>query len=63
MGGQRNPAALFAITVAEQEDRGSVNRASCIIEKIRTDFPAGELKLQNIDSFKDQPIARGVAIR
>jgi hypothetical protein len=28
MGGQRNPAALFAKTVAEQVDRGSVNRAS-----------------------------------
>ena len=30
-----------------------------IIEKIRTDFPAGELTLQDIDSFNDQPIARG----
>jgi hypothetical protein len=26
-----------------------------IIEKIRTDIPAGELTLQDIDSFNDQP--------
>ena len=31
-----------------------------VIEKIRTDIPAGELTLQNMESFNDQPIARGV---
>ena len=31
-----------------------------VIEKIRTDIPAGELILQNMESFNDQPIARGV---
>jgi hypothetical protein len=33
------------------------------IEKIRADIPAGELTLQNIESFNDQPIARGVGDR
>ena len=32
-----------------------------MIEKIRADIPAGELTLQDMDSFNDQPIARGVA--
>jgi hypothetical protein len=27
---------------------------------IRAAFPAGELTLQDVDSFNDQPIARGV---
>jgi hypothetical protein len=31
-----------------------------VIEKIRADVPAGELTLQDIESFNDQPIARGV---
>ena len=31
-----------------------------VIEKVRADIPAGELTLQNIESFNDQPIARGV---
>jgi hypothetical protein len=31
-----------------------------VIEKIRADIPAGELTLQNMESFADQPIARGV---
>jgi hypothetical protein len=31
-----------------------------VIEKIRADIPAGELTLQDVDSFNDQPIARGV---
>jgi hypothetical protein len=31
-----------------------------VIEKIRTDIPAGELTLQDMESFNDQPIARGV---
>jgi hypothetical protein len=31
-----------------------------VIEKIRSDIPASELTLQNIESFNDQPIARGV---
>src|ERR1700752_4732414 len=31
-----------------------------VIEKIRADVPAGELTLQNMESFNDQPIARGV---
>src|SRR5215813_6225961 len=31
-----------------------------VIEKIRADIPAGELTLQNIESFNNQPIARGV---
>jgi hypothetical protein len=31
-----------------------------IIEKIRADIPAGELTLQDMDSFNDQPIARGM---
>jgi len=31
-----------------------------VIEKIRADIPAGEFTLQDIDSFNDQPIARGV---
>jgi hypothetical protein len=30
-----------------------------VIEKIRADIPAGELTLRNIESFNDQPIARG----
>jgi hypothetical protein len=32
-----------------------------VIEKIRADIPAGELTLEDIDRFKDQPIARGVS--
>ena len=31
-----------------------------VLEKMRADIPAGELTLQNIESFNDQPIARGV---
>jgi hypothetical protein len=31
-----------------------------VIEKIRADIPAGELTMQDVDSFNDQPIARGV---
>ena len=31
-----------------------------IIEKIRADIPAGELTLQDMESFNDQPIARGL---
>ena len=31
-----------------------------VIEKIRADIPAGELTLQDIESFSDQPIARGM---
>ena len=32
-----------------------------VIEKIRADIPAGELSLQETESFNHQPIARGVA--
>ena len=31
-----------------------------VIEKIRADIPADELTLQDMDSFNDQPIARGL---
>jgi hypothetical protein len=31
-----------------------------VIEKIRADIPAGELTLQDMESFNDQPIARGL---
>jgi hypothetical protein len=31
----------------------------CVIEKICADIPAGELTLQDVDSFNDQPFARG----
>jgi hypothetical protein len=31
-----------------------------VIEKIRADIPAGELTLQDMDSFNDQPIVRRV---
>jgi hypothetical protein len=31
-----------------------------VIEKIRADIPIGELTLQDMESFNDQPIARGV---
>jgi hypothetical protein len=31
-----------------------------VIEKIRTDIPSGELTLQDMETFNDQPIARGV---
>jgi hypothetical protein len=31
-----------------------------VIEKIRADIPAGELTLQGMESYHDQPIARGV---
>jgi hypothetical protein len=31
-----------------------------VIEKIRADIPAGDLTLQNMERFNDQPIARGV---
>ena len=31
-----------------------------VIEKIRADIPAGELNLQDMESFNDQPIARGM---
>jgi hypothetical protein len=31
-----------------------------VIEKIRDDIPASELTLQDMESFNDQPIARGV---
>ena len=34
-----------------------------VIEKIRADIPAGELSLQDMDSFNDQPIARGLGDR
>ena len=52
-GGQRNPAALFAKTVAEQVITEALIEHHRIIEKIRTDFPAGELTLQGVDSFND----------
>ena len=46
----------------------SINRWICealidhhrVIEKIGADIPAGELPLQGMESFNDQPIARGV---
>jgi hypothetical protein len=31
-----------------------------VMEKIRADIAAGELTLRDMDSFNDQPIARGV---
>jgi hypothetical protein len=31
-----------------------------VIEKIRADIPAGELTLQDMESFNDQPIGRGL---
>ena len=31
-----------------------------VIEKIRADIPAGELTLQDMETFNDQAIARGV---
>jgi hypothetical protein len=31
-----------------------------VIEKIRADIPAGEFTLQNMQSFNDRPVARGV---
>ena len=31
-----------------------------VIEKIRADIPAGELASQDMESFADQPIGRGV---
>jgi hypothetical protein len=31
-----------------------------VIEKIRADIPAGELTLQDMESFADQPIGHGV---
>jgi hypothetical protein len=31
-----------------------------VIEKIRADIPAGELTLEDMESFNDQPIARGM---
>jgi hypothetical protein len=31
-----------------------------VIEKIRADIPAGELTLQDMETFSDQPIARGL---
>jgi hypothetical protein len=31
-----------------------------VIEKIRADIPAGELTLQDMESFNEQPIARGM---
>src|ERR1700736_6548092 len=31
-----------------------------VIEKIRSDIPAGELTLQDMESFNEQPIARGM---
>jgi hypothetical protein len=34
-----------------------------VIEKIRADIPAGELTLQNMESFNDQPIRAGWVIR
>ena len=30
-----------------------------VLEKIRADIPAGELTMQDIEAFNDQPIARG----
>jgi hypothetical protein len=31
-----------------------------VSEKIRADIPAGELTLRDMESFNDQPIARGL---
>jgi hypothetical protein len=31
-----------------------------VIEKIRADIPAGELTLQDMETFNDQPFARGL---
>jgi hypothetical protein len=31
-----------------------------VIEKIRADIPASELTMQDMESFNDQPIARGL---
>jgi hypothetical protein len=55
------PVTIFAEAVTEPLDRRSPDRPSPMIEKIRADIPAGELTLQDMESFNDQPIARGVA--
>ena len=34
-----------------------------VIEKIRADISAGELTMQDMESFNDQPIARGLGER
>jgi hypothetical protein len=60
MGCAGNPLAVFAEAIAEPLDSRSPDRSSRVIEKIRSDIPAGELTLQNIESFNDQPIARGM---
>jgi hypothetical protein len=31
-----------------------------VIEKIRADIPAGELTMQDMERFNDEPIARGI---
>jgi hypothetical protein len=60
MGSAGNPPTLSA--------EPSINRwiAEALIdhhrgiEKIRADIPAGELTMQDMESFNDQPIARGL---
>ena len=72
MGCSGNPLTISAEAVAQSLDRRSIDHHR-VIEKIRADIPAGELTLlrgeaarlgvppkQDMESFSDQPIARGV---
>ena len=60
MGCTGNSVAIFAEAVTEPLDRRSLIDHHRMIEKMRADIPAGQLTLQDMESFNDQPIARGV---
>jgi hypothetical protein len=60
MGSARNPPAPLAEAVTERWITEALVDHHRVIEKVRADIPAGELTMQDMESFNDQPIARGV---
>jgi hypothetical protein len=57
-GARENPPTLPPET--GPEITGLPKPPHWVIDKIRADISAGELDLHDIESFNDQPIARGV---
>jgi hypothetical protein len=55
-----NLPTFFAEAVPQLLDSRSLIEHHRVAEKIRADTPTGELNLQDIENFSDQPIARGV---
>jgi hypothetical protein len=60
MGCTGNSVTIFAEAVTQPLDSRSPDRPSPRDRKDSADIPAGELTLRDMESFNDQPIARGV---